>query len=133
MTSPAFLSTHKLKTYLLLKVWNLNFHCYEICDLFFIAYWNIQMFMSISMYRWAISEHEKWTNFPSKIWIKPGSTCEIFRRHVLGLWRLKYDTTSDHNKKTHNEQAKVGKYLVFLVRSFSLFSRTLPSWPIRKQ
>ena len=37
---------------------------------FLLLYWNIQMFMSISMYRWAISEHEKWTNFPSKIWLK---------------------------------------------------------------
>ena len=61
---------------------------------FLLLYWNIQMFMSISMYRWAISEHEKWTNF----------SAPCFGR-----------------KKTHNEQVKIGKYFVFLVRSLSLF------------
>ena len=45
--------------------------------------------------------------------LKWGFTSEILRRHVLGLWRHKYDTTSDHNKKTRSEQAKVGKYFVF--------------------
>ena len=56
----------------------------------------------------------------------------MFWRHVLGLWHHKYDTTSD-NKKTHNEQVKVDKYFIFLVRSLSLFSAILPSWPIWKQ
>ena len=63
--------------------------------------------------------------------LKRGFTCENFRFEIFGFvtWD-KYATTSDHNKKIHGEEAKVGKYFVFLVRSLSLFSTILPSRPI---
>ena len=68
---------------------------------FLLLYWNIQMFMSISMYRWAISKHEKWTNSPSKIWLKPaGFTCEMFWRcDVISVIRLQ-TTTRKHITST---------------------------------
>ena len=84
---------------------------------FLLLYWNIQTFTSIS-----ISEHEKWADFLSKT----GFHVRNFSAPCFGfVTSLKYDTISDHKKKTHCEQGKVIKYFVLLVRSLSLFSTTL--------